>query len=187
MNTDMTVSLRALYGNMISESKTKIHNYIIQNILLEPFAKQHLYNNSSVKNKKGTGTNNCAPLTPSLALYRIVWTASPRQWLHLCINRYGSAIIFFLRPRQGCSYQRWVSKFAVQTANQYYDVMVTRYASKALEQDQNILHDNCTVELNEAARDLSSDEDEEATVELSGKYSLLDTNELLQLMRDRKD
>jgi hypothetical protein len=80
-----------------------------------------------------------------------------------------------------------VSEFAIQTANQYYDVMVTRQTLKSLEQEQNILHDNCAVELNEAARDLSSDEDEEVTVEFSGKYSLLVKNELLQLMRDGKD
>jgi hypothetical protein len=43
--------------------------------------------------------------------------------------------------------------------------MVTRYALKSLEQEQEILHDNCAVELNEAARDLPSDEDEEVTVE----------------------
>jgi hypothetical protein len=64
---------------------------------------------------------------------------------------------------------------------------VTRYALKSMEQEQNILHDNCAVELNEAARDLSSDEDEEVIVEFSEKYSLLVTNELLQLMRDGKD
>jgi hypothetical protein len=43
--------------------------------------------------------------------------------------------------------------------------MVTGHALKSLEQGQNILYNNCAVELNEAARDLSSDEDEEETVE----------------------
>jgi hypothetical protein len=72
--------------------------------------------------------------------------------------------------------QRQVGEFAVQTANQYYYVMVTRHALKSLEQEQNTLHDNCTVELDEAARDLSSDEDVEVTVEFIEKYSLLVTN-----------
>ncbi len=68
--------------------------------------------------------------------------------------------------------QRQVSEIAVQTAILYYDVMVTRHELKSLEQEQNILHDNSAVEINEAARDLSSDEDEEVTGEFSGKYSL---------------
>jgi hypothetical protein len=113
------------------------------------------------------------------------------------IKRYDSAMNYFGGPGKaahkfsmkapGQKTQRGVGEFDVQTANQYYDVMVTRHALKALEQEQNILHDNCAVKLNEAASNLSSDEDEEVPVEFSGKYSLLVTNNLLQLMRDGKD
>ncbi len=104
-----------------------------------------------------------------------------------CFEGPGKAAHKIFVKAPGLKTQRWVSEFAIQTVNQYYDVKVTRYALKSMEQEQNILHDNCAVELNEAARDLSSDEDEEVIVEFSEKYSLLVTNELLQLMRDGKD
>jgi hypothetical protein len=61
--------------------------------------------------------------------------------------------------------------------------MATRHTLKSLEQEQNILHDNCAVELNEAARDLSSEEDEEVIMNFQKNV----TNELLLLMRDGKD
>jgi hypothetical protein len=46
---------------------------------IEPFAKQHLFNNSSVQQE--TETKYCAPWAwaPALALHRIVCTALPRQ------------------------------------------------------------------------------------------------------------
>ncbi len=103
------------------------------------------------------------------------------------IKSNGSAMVFFGGPGKaahkffvkapGQKTQRRVHEFAIQTANQYYDVVVTRHALKALEHGQNFLHINCAVELNEAAKDLSSDEDEDVTVEFSGKYSSPETNE----------
>ncbi len=54
------------------------------------------------------------------------------------MKRYGIAMIFFSGPggahhkffvyAPGLKTQRRVREFAIQTANQYYDIMVTRHA-----------------------------------------------------------
>jgi hypothetical protein len=46
----------------------KIHIYILQNILLEPFAKQQIFNNSSVKNKKRNRNKQLRPLGPNTGI-----------------------------------------------------------------------------------------------------------------------
>jgi hypothetical protein len=62
----------------------------------------------------------------------------------------------------------------VQTANQYYDVMVTQYAMQSIELHQ----DQQRILPNEQATDNSDD----ITVHLSRKYSLNVTNAVLQSM-----
>ena len=64
------------------------------------------------------------------------------------MKRYGSAMNFFgglgevahkfFVKAPGLKTQRRVGKFAIQTANQDYDIMVTRHALRSLEQEQNM-------------------------------------------------
>jgi hypothetical protein len=61
------------------------------------------------------------------------------------MKRYGSAMIFFRGSGEaahkffvnalGLKTQRCVSKFAIQAAKNYYDIMVTRHALRLLEQE----------------------------------------------------
>ncbi len=67
----------------------------------------------------------------------------------------------------------WVSEFAVQMANQYYDIMVTHYAWQSLEQEQH-------TEGNETQSENSIHQLEEVRVFFCGKYSLVVTNVILQ-------
>ena len=64
----------------------------------------------------------------------------------------------------------------MQTANQYYDVMVTQYAMQSIElhQDQQRI----------LPIEQATDNSDNITVHLSGKYSLNVTNAVLQSMRD---
>ena len=87
-----------------------------------------------------------------------------------------SAHKFFVKA-PGSKTQRRVNEFAVQTANQYYDVMVTQYALQSIEQYQDeeeyfLYSERLTEEV------------DDVTVQLSGKYKLIVTNAVLQSMRD---
>ena len=124
---------------------------------------------------RGEGTNGyCIPKMHAMTKFMFY------------IQRYGSAMNFFGGPGEsahkffvkapGLNTQRRVKEFAVQTANQYYEVMVTQYALQSIELHQ----DQQPILPNEQATENSDD----VTVHLSGKYSLIVTNAVLQSMRD---
>ncbi len=64
----------------------------------------------------------------------------------------------------------------MQTANQYYNVMVTQYVLRSIErhqdQQESFLHN-----------EQSTEDNDEVTVHLSGKYKLIVTNVVLHSMR----
>ena len=75
----------------------------------------------------------------------------------------------------GLKTQRRAKEFARQTAEQYYHVMVSQYALRAIlsqEDTHNVL------------RNERADQNEDNSVYFCGKYSLVVTNEILQGMRD---
>ena len=85
-----------------------------------------------------------------------------------------SAHKFFVKA-PGLKTQRRVKEFAVQTVKQNYNIMVTQYALRSIEPkpDQQRIFPN-------EAKENSDD----VTVHLSGKYSLVLNNTVLQSMRD---
>ena len=101
------------------------------------------------------------------------------------MKRYGSAMNFFGGPGEaahkffvkspGLKTQRRAKEFAGQTAEQYYHVMVTQYALRAI-MSQEDTHNVPRNELEYQNDDLS--------IYFSGKYSLVVTNEILERMRD---
>ena len=124
---------------------------------------------------RGEGTNGyCIPKMHAMTKFMFY------------IQRYGSAMNFFGGPGEsahkffvkapGLKTQQRVKEFAVQTANQYHDVMVTQYAMQSikLHQDQQGI-----LPIEQAA-----DNSDNITLHLSGKYSLNVTNAVLQSMRD---
>ena len=68
-----------------------------------------------------------------------------------------------------------MKEFVVQTANQYYVIMATQYALQSIELQQDQQHI-----LPKEATENSDD----VTVHLPGKYSLVVTNAVLQSIRD---
>ena len=77
----------------------------------------------------------------------------------------------------GLKTQHRVSEFAVQMANQYYDVMVTLPALLLIDQEQRFIMKDGPIIDNTSQHD-------ELIVQLSGKYSLVVTNDCLQSMRE---
>jgi hypothetical protein len=68
-----------------------------------------------------------------------------------------------------------MSDFAVQTANQYYVIIVTQYVLRSIQQ----LEDEQGLIPNESTKKI-----DDVNVHFSGKYSLVVTNEILRSMRD---
>jgi hypothetical protein len=72
------------------------------------------------------------------------------------IKKYGSAMGFYGGPGEsahkvfvkapGQKTQRRVSEFAIQTANQYYDIMVTRHALRSVDIYENIVTESRSVQ-----------------------------------------
>jgi hypothetical protein len=72
------------------------------------------------------------------------------------IKKYGSAVNFYGGPGEssnnffvktpGQKTQRHVSEFAIQTANQYYDIMVTRHALGSVDIYENIVTESRSVQ-----------------------------------------
>jgi hypothetical protein len=72
------------------------------------------------------------------------------------IKKYGSAMNFYGGPSEsahkffmkalGQKTQRRVSEFAIQTANQYYDIMVTRHALRSVDIYENIVTESHSVQ-----------------------------------------
>jgi hypothetical protein len=110
------------------------------------------------------------------------------------IEKYGSTMIFFGGPGEsahkffvkapGQKTQRPVSECAIQTANQYYDIMVTRHALISVEIYENIVTESHLDQhqFNDSLRNA-----DEVSVEFSGKYSLVVTKETIESMRNNDD
>ncbi len=77
-----------------------------------------------------------------------------------------------------------VSEFAIQTTNQYYDVMVTRHALRSVDIYENIVTESRS---DQYQFDDSLRNADEVSVEFSGKYSLVVTNETIESMRNDDD
>jgi hypothetical protein len=126
---------------------------------------------------RGEGTNGyCIPKMHAMTKFMFY------------IQRYGSAMNFFGGPGE-CAHkffvkapalktQRRVKEFARQTANQYYDFMVTEYALRSIE----LLQEQQRTLL--PTIDQAINNSDNVTVHLSGQYSLNVTNAVLQSMRD---
>ncbi len=72
------------------------------------------------------------------------------------IKKYGSTMNFdggpsesawkFFVKAPGQKTQRCVSEFAIQTTNQYYDIMMTRHALRSVDINENIVTESCSVQ-----------------------------------------
>jgi hypothetical protein len=110
------------------------------------------------------------------------------------IKKYGSAMNFYGGPGESAhnffvkapdqKTQRRVSEFAIQTANQYYDIMVTRHALRSVDIYENIVTESHSVQ---HQFDGSMRNADEVSVEFSGKYLLVVTNETIESMRNDHD
>ncbi len=80
--------------------------------------------------------------------------------------------------------QRRVSEFAIQTAHQYYDIMVTRHALRSVDIYENIFTESRS---DQHQFDDSLRNTDEVSVEFSGKYLLVVTNETIESMRNDHD
>jgi hypothetical protein len=80
--------------------------------------------------------------------------------------------------------QRHVSEFAIQTANQYYDIMVTRHALRSVDIYENIVTESHS---GQHQFDDSLRNPDEVSVEFSGKYLLVVTTETIESMRNDDD
>ena len=99
--------------------------------------------------------------------------------------RYGSAMNFFggqgesshkfFVKAPGLKTQRRAKEFATQIAEQYYQVMVTQYALRSIQQQD---------ERNNVLRNNTENQMDDISVSFSGKYYLVVTNDILQGMRD---
>jgi hypothetical protein len=110
------------------------------------------------------------------------------------IKKYGSTMNFYGGPGEsahkffvkapGQKTQRRVSEFAIQTTNQYYDIMVTRYALRSVDIYENIVTESRSVkyQFDDSLRNA-----DEVSVEFSGKCSLVVTNKTVESMRNNDD
>ncbi len=107
------------------------------------------------------------------------------------MKRYGSATNFYGGPGEaahkyfvkvpGQKTQRHVSKFAVQTANQCYDMMVTKHAISSIGMEiERIVIQRNNDEID--CSDIVIDSDE-ISVAFSGKYSLVVRNDILECIK----
>ncbi len=107
------------------------------------------------------------------------------------MKRYGSAINFYGGPGEaahkyfvkapGQKTQRRVSEFAVQTANQWYDMMVTKHAMSSIGMEMErvvIQRNNDEIDRYDIVTNL-----DEISVAFNRKYSLVVTNDILECMK----
>ncbi len=107
------------------------------------------------------------------------------------MKRYGSAINFYGGPGEaahkyfvkapGQKTQSRVSKFAVQTANQCCDIMVTKHAMSSIGMEM----ERIVIQRNKDDIDCSDivTDSDKIFVEFSGKYSLVVRNHILECMK----
>jgi hypothetical protein len=107
------------------------------------------------------------------------------------MKRHGSAINFYGGPGEaahkcfvkapGQKSQRRVSKYAVQTANQCYDIMVTKHAMRSIgmEIDQVVVQrKNINIDPSDVVT-----ESDDLSVTFRGKYRLVVTNDILKSIK----
>jgi hypothetical protein len=103
------------------------------------------------------------------------------------MNFYGgageSAHKFFVEA-PGQKTQRRVSEFAIQTAHQYYNIMVTRHALRSVDIYESFFTESRSDQhqFNDSLRNT-----DEVSVEFSGKNSLVVTNKTYESMRNNHD
>jgi hypothetical protein len=93
------------------------------------------------------------------------------------IKRYGSAINFY----GGRKTQRCVSKYAVQTANQCYDIMVTKHAMRSIGMEMDwvvVQRENIDIDPSDVVTEL-----DDRSVTFRGQYRLVVTNDILKSMK----
>ena len=83
--------------------------------------------------------------------------------------------------------QQRVSKFAIQTAKQYYDMLVTSHALLSNKNNETQLNVTANCKNNQRTNHTHSDGDDDVTVELSGRYSIIVTDNLIEDMRNGCD
>ena len=108
------------------------------------------------------------------------------------IIRYGSAMNFYggtgesahksFVKAPGQKTQQRVSEFAVQTTKQYYNMLITNRAFESIENQQS----RTSVEVNNYKYDHINNDDD-ISVELSGKYTITITDDLIEDMRNGND
>ncbi len=81
--------------------------------------------------------------------------------------------------------QRRVSEFASQTANQFYNILVTNYTLRSIGTNCNLIRAHCNSD--HIGTSQSIDGDDAVSVELRGKYSLVITNDVIELMMNDND
>ena len=77
-----------------------------------------------------------------------------------------SLLTSFFVKAPGQKTQRRASEFAIQTAHQYYDIMVTRHALRSVDIYENIVTESCS---DQHQFDDSLRNADEVSVEFSGK------------------
>jgi hypothetical protein len=107
------------------------------------------------------------------------------------MKRYGSAINFYGGPGEaahkffvkapGQKTQRCVSKYAVQTTNQCYDIMVTKHAMRSIgmEMDQ-VVAQRKNIDIYPSDVVIESDD---LSVPFRGEYWLVVTNDIVESMK----
>ncbi len=81
--------------------------------------------------------------------------------------------------------QRRVSVFASQTANQFYDILVTNHTLRSIHTNCNSIRAHCNSD--HVGTNQSIDGDDAVSFELHGKYSLVVTNDVIELMMSDND
>jgi hypothetical protein len=107
------------------------------------------------------------------------------------MKRYGSAINFYGGPGEaahnyfvktpGQKTQHCVSKYAVQTANQYYDIMVTKHAMRSIgmEMDRVVVQrKNIDIDFSDVVTEL-----DDLSVTFRGNNRLVVKNDILESMK----
>ncbi len=98
--------------------------------------------------------------------------------------RYGNAPIFVKTPGQKT--QRCISEFASQTANRFYDILVTNHTLRSIGTNCNSIRAQCNSDHIKTNQSIDGD-DAVSVVELCGKYSLAITNDVIELMMNDND
>jgi hypothetical protein len=111
------------------------------------------------------------------------------------IKRYGCAMNFYGGTGESAhkifvktpslKKQRCVSEFASQTANQFYNILVTNHTLRSIGTNCNSIRAHCNSD--HVRTNQSIDGDDAVSVELHGKYTLVITNDVIELMMNDND